>query len=197
MTGCAAPGSAITQLHVRGQIIDDKGQPAARETIVLMRPAAYGLAGLDAKWGKAEDYGHRDNVVSVKTDEDGKFEQAFAPNTYSVTFWILPPLGGFPRKPPYPFFCLRTPKQTNDFWSLWMKDSGLETRAIERGNRIPQVQSLAEPADFSGELIWEDKRTPKGYLVDFQMKMRPREEGSQPEGGVYVLPVAADLSAHP
>ena len=55
-----------------------------------------------------------------------------------------------------------------------MKREGLETKLIERGNRTPLDQSQILPADFTGELIWENDAIPRGYLVDFEMKLLPK-----------------------
>ena len=177
--GCAAPSSGVVRVRVSGRIVDSLGQPAAQQQVDILLPSQYGLTGLDAVWGKPEDYGHRDQKARVTTDENGQFEHAFAPTTYSIVFWFIPPLGPIPRKPPDPYFYLKLPSQTNEFWVLWMRKYGLETRLIERGNRTPIEQSQFVPAEFSGELIWEgligegevSPISPRGYLVDFQMKL--------------------------
>jgi hypothetical protein len=143
----------------------------AEQQIDLVLPRAYGLAGVDTRWGKPEDYGHHDQKATVTTDANGQFEYAFAATTYSVTFWLIPPLGPIPRKPPEPYFYLKLPVQMEEFWVLWMRKSGVKTRVIERGNRTALVQSQVAPAEFSGKLIWEGEALPGGYLVDFEMKL--------------------------
>jgi len=171
-TGCAAPGSAICRTRVTGHLFDQAGLPLKNQQLDLLLPSQYGLAGLDARWGKPEDYGHRDQKATLATDDKGRFDHAFMPTTYSIAFWIFPPLGTIPRKPPEPYFYLKLPSQTNEFWVLWMKKEGLETKVIERGNRTPRDQSQLLPAAFSGKLIWEPHAEPRGYLVDVEMRLQ-------------------------
>jgi hypothetical protein len=161
---------------VSGRLFDQAGHPLKNQQIDVLLPNQYGLSGLDARWGKPEDYGHRDQKATLATDDTGRFEHAFMPTTYSIAFWLIPPLGPIPRKPPEPYFYLKLPSQTNEFWVLWMKKEGLETKLIERGNRTPLDQSGVLPADFTGKLIWEPEAEPRGYFVDFKMKLLPQTE---------------------
>ncbi len=170
--GCAAPGSAVTQVHIRGRMINARGEPVARQAVQLLLPASYGLAGLDARMGKPSRYGHKDQVVMVRTDPDGRIEHAFAETTYSIAFWLLPPLGPCPKKPPKPWVLLRTDRQTDDYWVLRMTDSGFEASVKVRGRSTLVKQSSHEPAAFSGNMYWQPNRNPRGYLVDFQMRLQ-------------------------
>lgn len=175
-SGCAAPGSAISRVRVTGRLVDSSGQPLAKQQVDVLLPSQYGLSGLDAKWGKSEDYGHHDQKATLATDDTGRFDHVFSPTTYSMVFWIIPPLGPIPRKPPEPYFYLKLPAQTDEFWVLWMQKTGLEAKLIEGGNSIPLDQSQIVPADFTGELIWESEANPRGYLVDFEMKLQPETD---------------------
>jgi len=73
LIGCAAPGSALTRPSVRGRLVDARGHGIQNRRIDLMLPSQYGLSGLDAVWGKPEDYGHKQQVATVQTDSDGRF----------------------------------------------------------------------------------------------------------------------------
>jgi hypothetical protein len=56
-----------------------------------------------------DDFGHKDERFSTQTGPDGKFLFDLGERIYHMMFWLLPPLGGFPRNPPPPFMFLRVP----------------------------------------------------------------------------------------
>ena len=116
LSGCAAPGSSITQAGISGRIVDSQGRGIAGRQVEVGLPASYGLAGLDAVWSKPEDYGHRSAHARLQTDADGRFTYLFPPNTYSIALWLLPPLGVLPRQPPKPFIVIRTASISPDFF---------------------------------------------------------------------------------
>jgi len=100
--GCVAPGSAIGRLGFSGSIVTESVPPLS-PSIQVTLPKHYGLGGLDPYFGQPEDYGHRDQTVTVQV-QDGKFSVDFPPVVYHVSVWLLPPLGAFPRHPPSPTF---------------------------------------------------------------------------------------------
>ena len=99
LAGCAAPGSALGRIGISGTIVS--GQPL--ESMQVTLPKSYGLGGLDLLMNKPEDFGNTDRQVVVHV-ADGQFSYEFQPIVYHITFWLLPPLGPFPRHPPEPFF---------------------------------------------------------------------------------------------
>lgn len=171
--GCVFPGSGIGSVRINGRLLDASGQGIGNEQIHVLLSKEYGLAGLDAKWGKPEDYGHRDQRATLTTDNQGRFEHAFDATTYSVSYWLLPPLGPFPRKPPAPFFSLMLPAQRDEFWMVWMKKKGPEAKLVvkDAGKLLDQSQNV--PTAFSGELIWEKKEDMRGYLVNLDIRLLP------------------------
>lgn len=128
LIGCAAPGSARTRPSVRGRLVDARGQGIPNRRLDLMLPSQYGLSGLDAVWGKPEDYGHKQQVATVQTDSDGRFSHVFPATTYSITFYILPPIGAIPRQPPKPFFALRTSSIQPDSYLIGANRDHLDYR---------------------------------------------------------------------
>jgi len=181
VTGCAAPGSGIVQIAVTGTLLDATSKPIAGRNIDLCLPKEYGLAGLDAKWGQPENYGHRDQKATVVTSSQGVFTNTFNPVSYSMVFWLLPPLGGFPRHPPEPFVFLRFPPVTNEYWSVWAKQEGFDNRVgvPDRAQWLPQSPTL--PAKISGTLR---QTTGTGnvpqYVVDMTVQLLG--EGDQKTG---------------
>src|SRR6266403_252509 len=52
----------------------------------------------------------------------------FPPTTYSITFFLFPPLGATPRQPPKPFFALRTPSIQPDSYLIGSNRDHLDYR---------------------------------------------------------------------
>jgi hypothetical protein len=50
--------------------------------------------------------------VTLTTDSTGSFSHIFDPSIYHITFFLLPPLGAFPRQPPKPFYGVHLPSRT-------------------------------------------------------------------------------------
>jgi len=104
LVGCAAPGSSITRHCIRGTVVDSLGRGVPGQRVVIVLPASYGLGGLDTYFGRPEDYGHHDQRAMLTTDGSGNFCHLFDPCAYHITFFLLPPLGPFPRRPPKPVY---------------------------------------------------------------------------------------------
>lgn len=102
-SGCAAPGSGLGRIGVVGEIKSAQEIPA---TLSVTLPKTYGLGGMDTFFGKPEDYGNRNITIDAPV-ENGRVTAIFPPVIYHITFWLLPPLGGFPRHPPPPVFRVR------------------------------------------------------------------------------------------
>lgn len=118
MNGCAAPGSAIGSLKIKGSLVSGSGNPISNEGIEFMLPAAYGLGGLDLAMNSPEDFGHTDHRFKVTTDQDGNFEADLGRRVYHMTFWLLPPLGGFPKRPPAPFLFVRFSENDTEYYAI-------------------------------------------------------------------------------
>jgi hypothetical protein len=144
--GCGAPGSAITQPGISGRLVDGHGHGVANKRISLMLPAQYGLAGLDAVWGKPEDYGHRQQEDTVETDSDGRFNCLFPPTTYSIVLLLLPPLGVIPSQPPKPFIGLRTASVAPNSYLIGWEGDHLGYRIWDHGTGALRADSSQKVA---------------------------------------------------
>jgi hypothetical protein len=119
---CVAPGSSSGHLSVRGTLTSDRGQPLANEELRLLLPAAYGLGGLDLVMDKPEDFGHRDQVFTTTTGSNGEFFYDLGTRIYHMNFWLIPPLGGFPRHPPAPFVLVRITNMPDEYYAVQTHD---------------------------------------------------------------------------
>ena len=117
LAGCVAPGSAIGTLSVRGHLAAESGQPLADREVQLILPAEYGLGGLDLVLNKPEDFGHADRSFSTRSDAAGNFRFDLGQTVYHMDVWLIPPLGGFPRRPPPPFVFLRF-HQLSEYYAI-------------------------------------------------------------------------------
>lgn len=120
--GCVAPGSAIGSLDVRVSLTNEEGLPLAGERVDFTLPAAYGLGGLDMILNEPEDFGHSDRAFSVTTDVNGEASYSLGEIIYHISFWMLPPLGAKPDRPPPPFLFIRVQSQPNEYYAVQSGD---------------------------------------------------------------------------
>lgn len=139
-SGCAAPGSAIGYLGFSGTVVSPN--PKSPLTIEVTLPKHYGLGDLDHFFGKPEDYGHRDRTVTIPVSS-GMFTVEFAPVIYHITFWLLPPLGAFPRNPPAPAYFVSFSDALDEVYLVGMNREQFEYRVFERASRRPKPKTEA------------------------------------------------------
>ena len=118
LSGCVAPGSSIGRVSVAGELVAADGAPIANESIEIVLPAAYGLGGVDRYFGDAENYGHKTETFRLATGPDGTFEALLGERVYHISYWLLPPIGGFPRRPPPPFIILQLPDRGSESYAI-------------------------------------------------------------------------------
>ena len=143
LASCAAPGSAMTQVGISGRVVDAAGAPVSGEQIEVLLPPSYGLAGLDSVMGEPSDYGHRPLRASITTDAEGRFSHLFPGTTYSIAFWLVPPLGALPRKPPQPTVAVRTPSIAPNWVLVRSTDDGIESRLFEEATKTVKADPEA------------------------------------------------------
>ena len=118
--GCIALGSSSGHLSVRGTLTSDQGQPLADEVLQLLLPAAYGLGGHEMN--QPEDFGQRDQEFTTSTGPNGKFAFDLGTHIYHINFWLIPPLGAFPRHPPAPFVLVRIFNMPGEYYAVQTRD---------------------------------------------------------------------------
>ena len=138
--GCAAPGSAIGRIYAEGTLALDTGEPIAGRTVEMLLPATYGLGGLDLVMNEPDDFGHKDERFSTQTGPDGKFLFDLGERVYHMTFWLFPPLGGFPRDPPPPFMFLRVPDLGGEY--VCRRDGDRSIQALLEGRSGADVRGV-------------------------------------------------------
>ncbi|WP_445772774.1 hypothetical protein [Shewanella sp.] len=141
LQGCVAPGSAIGNLKISGSVVSSADKPVANKQIEFMLPAAYGLGGLDLLMNSPEDFGYTDHRFVAKTDENGNFEVNLGERIYHISFWLLPPLGGFPSRPPAPFLFARFPDSESEYYAIQTHDGSFKIYNYS-GKEIPLAESL-------------------------------------------------------
>jgi len=174
LTGCAFPGSSLTQVEFRGRLVDEGGAPLVGEQLRLTLPAGYGLAGLDRTFGEPSDYGHRDQIAVVRTDTDGRFAHVFEPTTYSMSFFLLPPLGAIPGDPPAPAIYIRWPEHAptmlvvqndDDEIECWIYDPVAHERRADSRETVVGAASLTEIHATD-----EDAKGLRGWRLDVTIR---------------------------
>jgi len=116
--GCVAPGSSTGRLAVAGELVDPDGNAVADEEVQIVLPADYGLGGLDLVLNEPTDFKQEDQSFVLVTDSRGMFEQNLGYWVYHMDFWLLPPLGGFPKRPPPPLFLIRFPERGDEVYAV-------------------------------------------------------------------------------
>ncbi len=169
IVGCVAPGSSLTRLRVQGEIVNQSENGVTNQEVTLGFAKQYGLAGLDAIWGKPESYGHHDQTITISTNENGIFDHTFDPTTYSISFWILPPIGVIPKNPPEPFFFLRIDDNPNEYYYIHADRDKISYKVISRYHKDKLDKSPSRPFTLSGELLEDKFDNFKGWLVRFKL----------------------------
>jgi hypothetical protein len=93
---CAAPGSAIGRIGIKGEILS---KDVKNLKITFELPENYGIGGLD----KPSDHKHEKPPIEMVVDKEGKFSGYYGA-IYHVTVFLLPPLGAKPEIAPKPKF---------------------------------------------------------------------------------------------
>lgn len=156
LAGCAAPGSALTRSSIRGKLVDRRSQPVSCQEVEVSLPSSYGLQGLDSAMGKPEDYGHSDETAVLRTDRNGEFHHLFQVRTRSIAFFFLPPLGPVPRRPPRPYFEIRTPRDRYLVgWNRDHFDYRAEASAKSPGHSTGRISGTYVPRESEGIDGWE------------------------------------------
>ena len=169
LNGCAAPGSAIGGLRIQGSVVSESDNPIPNKEIEFMLPAAYGLGGLDLVMNSPEDFGHKDYRLKVITDQDGNFEADLGEHVYHMTFWLLPPLGGFPKRPPAPFLFVRFPENDTEYYAIQTHDGRFKIYNY-LGKEIPISESrIGGLSVFNMEGVDPEYRETIG-VMKFKMK---------------------------
>lgn len=127
-------------VSIRGSLHSATGEPLPDEEIQFIVPAAYGLGGLDLVLNKPEDFGHQDHSFTLITDSQGEFSYDLGNQIYHVTFWLLPPLGAFPRHPPPPFLLLRLPSLPGEYYAVQTYDGEFKVFNLS-GAELPLDQA--------------------------------------------------------
>jgi hypothetical protein len=163
-SGCIAPGSANGYVSVRGALQSASGAPLADREVQLILPREYGLGGLDLVLGDAEDFGHEDRKFTVVTDANGEFAYDLGRHIYHITFWLLPPLGGFPRHPPPPALFVRVPSFPGEYYAVHTGDGRFQVRGTG-GAELPAPEAkLAELVATSQSGVTGDARWTIGIV---------------------------------
>jgi hypothetical protein len=111
--GCAAPGSRLGRIAISGTVVGrDSGSPLSLEVTV---PEDYGFSRLDLMLSEAGDGQRSSQPVTVEV-VNGDFSHEFPPFVYHTTFFILPPIGPYPRHPPPPTFRLAFSDAPNEIY---------------------------------------------------------------------------------
>ena len=154
---CVAPGSSMGRVAVTGQLIDPSGQAVADEEVQIVLPATYGLGGLDLVLKEPSEFGRNDQLFELVTNAEGRFEQDLGVQVYHMSFWILPPLGGFPKRPPAPFVLLRFPERGEEIYAVETRNGQYQIvdslgNSLDT-NSVPIIINGAKDANWDGEEI--------------------------------------------
>lgn len=121
-------------------------------TIEVTLPKNYGLGGLDRAFGESEDYGSKNVTVTVPVSA-GTFAIEFPPVAYHITFWLLPPLGAFPRHPPSPVYVASFSDAPHEVYLVGMNHDQFDYRVYDRTSRRQKPKSAATWSFVHGEYV--------------------------------------------
>ena len=167
--GCVAPGSSVGILKIQGELTNSQEKPISNREIEFMLPAAYGLGGLDLIMNSPEDFGHKDQKFKTVTDEQGRFQVDLGGRIYHVSVWILPPLGGFPKRPPPLFLLARFPNNQSEYYAIQTHDGQFKIYDYA-GAEIPIGKSLIESIDAYDQEGNSDNTRETIGVINFKIK---------------------------
>lgn len=175
LPGCMAPGSGMTRFEVSGRYLDGSGAPVAGEPVRLVLPGKYGLRGLDAMFGKPEDYGHRNQVVDLLTDGDGRFGHTFT-TTYTACFWLIPPIGMAFSSAPDPAIVAFLPRHPGQYYSIVGDEEEVSVRAFDNGTGEELDSDAVVPVLIEGRAVEVEGQGPKGWVVEVTIQEKEHGE---------------------
>ena len=182
LSGCIAPGSAMGHLSIRGSLASVDGKPLANRELQLLLPAAYGLGGLDLVLTKPEDFGHQDHVFILRTGPDGKFSHDLGDRIYHMDFWLIPPLGGFPRHPPAPFFLVRAQDAPGEYYAVQTQDGQFKVYT-DNGAEIAVSEATLSSLSARKESGKTDERRWTVGIIDLSLGVESHaaQQGVEPD----------------
>jgi hypothetical protein len=153
LSGCVAPGSTIGRLGLSGTLAGGDDPLSMQVTL----PKHYGLGGLDLVLNRAEDFGNRDQTVTVEV-KDGAFSHEFPPVVYHVSVWLLPPLGAFPRQPPEPVYQVSFSDAPNEVYLIGIDRGGFRYDTFDKSTRQKLKPEAASWRITKGEYVPIDQK---------------------------------------
>ena len=176
LSGCVAPGSRITHIGLSGEFLN----PQNAMTIKAMLPKEYGLGGLDLVMNKPEDFGHTDQVIDIDVI-DSKFSYEFPPMVTHISFWILPPLGGFPRNPPAPFYFIRFSNVPDETYLIGIDKNDFRYKVFNND----LARSEFDPAEAYWNIVegrYTEKEKTGVWYLNIRVEKNPKEAASMHNG---------------
>lgn len=150
LSSCAAPGSAIGRVAFSGTVLSSGStEPVSLEATL---PKHYGLGGLDLVMNSPEDFGHKDQTVTIAV-RDGAFSFQFPPVVYHVAFWLLPPLGAFPKQPPGPAYFVRFSDTPEEVYLVGLDRGAFKYQVFSRSSRQELKHEEATWSFTRGEYV--------------------------------------------
>lgn len=167
LQGCAAPGSAIGRISIDGEI---KPPPKDELKLRVTLDKHYGLGGLDEYFGKPEDYGHHDKINILNVNDDGVFKGPEAEVIYHMTFWILPPIGGFPKTPPKPYFFIEFSNIKDEIYLVGEAGESIDYKVFHIPTRKEISKEDAYWQIVSGKYLPIESEGPKGWRLKLEIE---------------------------
>lgn len=159
LSGCAAPGSTIGRVGLSGTLAGAEELISIEVTL----PRTYGLGGLDLVLNRPEDFGNRDQTVTLPV-KGGTFSYEFPPVVYHVTVWLLPPLGAFPKQPPEPVYQVSFSDAPNEVYLIGIDRGAFRYEALEKSTRQKLKPETASWRITKGEYVPIDEKNRTWYL---------------------------------
>ena len=141
---CVFPGSGGGEILVAGRLMDRRAGPVAHAEVEVRLAGDYGLSFLDQASGVPASAA----VIKTCTDADGRFEGTM-PVIYHAGFWVLPPLGFRPQRPPAPALFVRSSRLGDSFVLVHPDDRRIRLFDPKDGRELPTNSSFAAMIDYT------------------------------------------------
>ncbi len=165
LASCAVPGSSLGRIGISGAIVS--GKPL--DSIQVTLPKSYGLGGLDLVMNKPEEFGNSDRTVIVRI-VGGQFSYEFQPIVYHIAFWLLPPLGPFPRHPPTPFFTVAFSATPDEVYLMGFERGAFRYEVYSHSSHAHLAHDHASWIIESGEYVNEHEADHDRWVLRIRVR---------------------------
>ena len=168
---CAAPGSAIGRIGIKGEILS---KDVKNLKITFELPEDYGIGGLD----KPSYHKQEKPPIELVVDKEGKFSGYYGV-IYHVTVFLLPPIGAKPEIAPKPKLVMaRFSDSKDEFYVMGESQNGFEYFVYDHSSKAKEIWKSGKVAKIS-----KDKAS---WIIESGNFVKKKNQKNEDEWVIYL-----------